>query len=228
MTEGQKYFHLKVFTLAHPQHNLVANWFLLCQSCQQNNIFITKGIFIISEIPLWIWNGEKLLGDYTWQILMWYLAYKAIFDLPLPKNGCWTKYFSLPNGACQSCNLSDSYHIFSILLQLLSTNLTDLIFYNIQNKNFFPKKPSSFLSIPPFIFCNLSESFSLSPTFPNLKGTKEPLYGYSCLLKQLFIFYDLMPFANALKCIFLRKKRELRSFLWCSLAPSSSMIWNLH
>ena len=158
MTEGQKYFHLKVFTLAHPQHNLVANWFLLCQSCQQNNIFITKGIFIISEIPLWIWNGEKLLGDYTWQILMWYLAYKAIFDLPLPKNGCWTKYFSLPNGACQSCNLSDSYHIFSIL-QLLSTNLTDLIFYNLQKKNS-PKK-HSFSDILQFV----QELFQLGPNF---------------------------------------------------------------
>ena len=125
-----------------------------------------------------------------------------------PKNGCWTQHFSLPNGACQSCNLSDSYHIFSILLQLPSTNLTDLIFYNLQKKNFFPQK-HSFL-----IFCNLSQSFSsLGPTFPNLKGTKEPLYGYSCKLNQLFIFYDLMPFANALKCIFLRKKRELRSFL---------------
>ena len=51
------------------------------------------------------------------------------------------------------------------------------------------------------------------PTFPNLKGTKEPLYGYSCWLNQLFIFYDLMPFANALKCIFLRKKREFSRLL---------------
>ena len=175
--------------------------------------------------------GKAAWGLYTWQILMWYLAYKAIFDLPLyQKMAAGPSIFLSQMGPVKVaiCQTAITFFPYSSN-SLLSTNLTDLIFYHIQNKNFLPKKPSSCLSIPPFIFCNLSKSFSLSPTFPNLKGTKEPLYGYSCWLKQLFIFYDLMPFANALKCIFLRKKRELRSFLWCSLAPSSSsMIWNLH
>ena len=84
-------------------------------------------------------------------------------------------------------------------------------------KEEFPKNIPSLL-----IFCNLSKSFSsLGPTFSNLKGTKEPLYGYSCWLNQLFIFYDLMPFANALKCIFLRKKREFsRLLLWYETCTS--------
>ena len=51
--------------------------------------------------------------------------------------------------------------------------------------------------------------FSFSPTFPNLKGTKKPLYGYSwpkpLALYQLanFSYFMILPFANALKCIFL-------------------------
>ena len=195
-----------MFTLAHPQHNLVANWFLLCQSCQQNNIFLTKGIFIIL----------KFHGDNSWQILMWYLACKEIFDLPSPKKWLLDPAFFSPKwGLSKLQFVRQLSHFFH-------TPPTPKYESNRPNILQPPKEEFPPKNIPFLIFCNLSKSFSsLGPTFPNLKGTKEPLYGYSCWLNQLFIFYDLMPFANALKCIFLRKKREFsRLLLWYETCTS--------
>lgn len=141
-----------MFTLAHPQHNLVANWFLLCHSCQQNSIFITIGIFIISEIPFCNETGKTDIL-HTRQFLT--------FLSPL-QNGCWTKHFSLQMGPVKVaiCQTAITFFPYS------SNNLPTLSFFYKSNRpNILPHPKRNFLlhvqclQCCLLIFCNLSKSF---------------------------------------------------------------------
>ena len=102
-----KQYHLEefLFTLAHPQHNLVVNWFpLWILLLWYNHFSLTKAVFIISEIPFEIGKWSNMTNINVISCIQgnfW----------PSTKNG-WSIF--LTNGACQSCNLSDNYHIFPL------------------------------------------------------------------------------------------------------------------